>query len=158
MMNRENGFQSAATTVFFLSVFGLLIGSPVLSSDKPQITVYKTPTCGCCGKWVDHLRDSGFEVTTEEMNDLSALKKEHGITPRYSSCHTALVDGYVVEGHVPADVIFRLLKERPDVEGITVPGMPAGSPGMETGVIQKYQVLTFDADGNTEVYATRGEQ
>jgi len=158
MKSLENRFRPAVKTIFLLSLLGLLSGSPAQSADKPQITVYKTSTCGCCGKWADHLRDSGFEVTIEEMDDLSTIKAEHGISPRFSSCHTATVDGYVVEGHVPADVIFRLLKERPDVAGITVPGMPAGSPGMETGVIQKYQVLTFDADGNTEVYATRGEQ
>lgn len=139
--------------VFALCAFGLLAGPPVLG-DNPEITVFKTPACGCCGKWVKHLEANGFDVTTHQRNDLSDIKKENHITPDLSSCHTAFVDGYVVEGHVPADMIFRLLKERPDVVGITVPGMPAGSPGMEieSGFVQPYEVLTFDADGNTEVF------
>jgi hypothetical protein len=135
----------------------LLVGSPGFADDAPQVTVYKTPTCGCCGKWIKHLEASGFDVTAREMDDLSAIKARYQVESRFSSCHTAVVDGYVVEGHVPADLIFRLLKERPEnIVGITVPGMPAGSPGMETGFMQPYEVLTFDADGNTSTFATRG--
>ena len=143
---------------FMVCAFGLLFSSPGHGGEGPEIEVFKTPTCGCCGKWVAHLEASGFNVTTQNMNDLSQLKAENNVPPRLSSCHTAFVDGYVVEGHVPADVIFRLLKERPDVTGITVPGMPQGSPGMETGHIQRYEVLTFDADGEITVFEIRGEE
>lgn len=144
-------------TLFIASLMGLLTGSPVHGGDAVEITVYKNPACACCGKWVDHLRENGFAVTIRERNDLSAIKAENGIPRELASCHTGIVDGYVVEGHIPADVIRRLLEERPDVKGIAVPGMPAGSPGMEIpgGYVQPYAIMTFDADGNTEVYATR---
>lgn len=135
-----------------LSIFG---GSQAIASDPPAVTVYKTPTCGCCGKWAAHLQANGFDVTTKDLNDLSPIKAEHKVPPRLASCHTAIVDGYVIEGHIPADIIHRLLKERPPVAGLTVPGMPAGSPGMEVGYKQPYQVLSFDKDGKIEVYATR---
>ena len=145
--------------LFIAMLMGPLIGSPVLGEDATEIAVFKTPTCGCCGKWVEHLRQNGFEVTVTEQNDLSPVKAKNGIPRELSSCHTGIVDGYVVEGHVPADVIRRLLAERPDIKGIVVPGMPAGSPGMEipSGHVQPYEVLTFDAEGKTEVYATRGK-
>jgi hypothetical protein len=156
MNNRKIPVVPARNSLLILGILWMLAGTPVPASDAPEITVFKTPTCGCCGKWVKHLEANGFDVTTKEMDDLSAIKAQNKIKPGLASCHTALVDGYVVEGHVPADVIFRLLKERPAVAGITVPGMPAGSPGMEMGVIQPYEVLTFDADGNTTVFATRG--
>lgn len=119
------------------------------------ITVYKTPTCGCCTKWVNHLREQGFQVTAYDISDLTPIKKKYGIPNALTACHTAIVDGYVVEGHVPADVILRLLKERPKVVGITVPGMPMGSPGMEGSYSEPYDVLTFDQDGKTQVYTSR---
>jgi hypothetical protein len=157
MTVRHNKRPSLVIFWVALGVFSLLAGSPA-HSDDPEITVYKTPTCGCCGKWIAHLEANGFSVTTQNRDNLSEIKAENHITPNISACHTAIVDGYVVEGHVPAEAIFRLLKERPDVAGITVPGMPAGSPGMEipSGYVQPYEVLTFDADGNTEVFTTRG--
>ncbi|MFZ0256541.1 MAG: DUF411 domain-containing protein [Gammaproteobacteria bacterium] len=120
-----------------------------------EITVYKSPSCGCCGNWIDHLRDNGFSVATRNVKDLSPIRSKHGVTPELAACHTAIVDGYVVEGHVPAQVIQRLLAERPSIVGIAVPGMPPGSPGMEVGYTQPYDVLTFDEDGNTEVYEQR---
>ena len=135
-----------------LSIFG---GGQAIASDAPAVTVYKTPTCGCCGKWAAHLQANGFDVTTKDLNDLSPIKAEQKVPPRLASCHTAIVDGYVIEGHIPADIIHRLLKERPPVVGLAVPGMPAGSPGMEVGYKQPYQVLSFDEDGKIEVYATR---
>lgn len=101
-----------------------------------------------------HLQDAGFTVETEEVSDadLSAIKLANGVTPELSACHTAIVDGYVVEGHVPAAAIARLLAERPDVKGVTVPGMPMGSPGMEGSRTDPYDVLTFDEQGSTTVY------
>jgi hypothetical protein len=132
-----------------------IFGGQVSASDAPAVTVYKTPTCGCCGKWAAHLQANGFDVTTKDLNDLSQIKAEQKVPPRLASCHTAIVDGYVIEGHIPADIIHRLLKEKPPVVGLTVPGMPAGSPGMEVGYKEPYQVLSFDEEGKIEVYATR---
>jgi hypothetical protein len=144
--------------IIYLALFSVLVWTSAHSDEPVEITVYKTRTCGCCGKWIDHLRESGFSVVTKEMSDLSQIKSENGIPRELSSCHTGIVDGYVIEGHVPADVILRLLKERPDVKGIAVPGMPVGSPGMEvpSGEVQPYTVMTFDEEGKSEVYATRG--
>jgi hypothetical protein len=106
---------------------------------------------------VVHLRQSGFPVKGEDLADLSAVKTKHGVPPDLQSCHTALVEGYVVEGHVPADLIVRLLRERPAVAGLAVPGMPAGSPGMESpgGAKERYRVFSFDRQGKREVFATR---
>lgn len=119
----------------------------------PTALVYKTPSCGCCNLWVDHLREAGFEVDARNLNDLIPVKIDAGVPPRMSSCHTALIDGYVVEGHIPAEHVKRLLEERPDVVGIAVPGMPIGSPGMEGIGARPYQVLSWDREGNVEVYA-----
>ena len=119
--------------------------------------MYKSATCGCCALWVTHLKDNGFPTTAEDVADLGSVKKKHGVPEALQSCHTALIDGYVVEGHVPADLIDRLLAERPQVAGIAVPGMPIGSPGMEVPgrAADRYQVMTFDRTGRTTVFATR---
>ena len=121
----------------------------------PEITVYKRATCGCCKAWVAHLKAAGFQVITHDTEDLDAVMTETGVPRPLAACHTAVVQGYAIEGHVPADLIRRLLRERPKVAGLAVPGMPAGSPGMEGGAVTPYQVLTFDAAGQTAVYATR---
>lgn len=120
--------------------------------------VYKTPTCGCCGLWVAHLQKSGFTTEVHDLNDLGAVKQRVGIPYGMGSCHTAEIDGYFAEGHVPADDIKRLLRERPDAKGLTVPGMPAGSPGMEvpSGRVDRYEVLLVGKDGKTSVFATHG--
>jgi hypothetical protein len=128
------------------------------SAEKPvPVTVYKTATCGCCAKWNDHLRTHGFDVTSNdvEYTALESIKEKHGVPNKMRSCHTALVGDYVVEGHVPADVIRKLLKEQPKVLGIAVPGMPMGSPGMEGFRKDAYDVLTFDAQGGAAVFASR---
>ncbi|WP_444676749.1 DUF411 domain-containing protein [Halomonas sp. E19] len=118
------------------------------------VEMYQDPNCGCCTDWADHLRDSGFEVRQHKTRDMRAIKQEHGVTPELASCHTALVDGYVIEGHVPAADIHRLLQERPDVVGLTVPGMPHGSPGMETGRYDDYSVLTWQhADRTPQIFS-----
>jgi hypothetical protein len=128
-----------------------------VAAAKPTVTVYKSPTCGCCKLWVTHLKDNGFPVKAEDLENLAPIKKQHGVPEALASCHTALVEGYVVEGHVPADLIDRLLRERPQVAGIAVPGMPIGSPGMEVPArpAERYQVLTFDRAGRTSIFATR---
>jgi len=117
-----------------------------------EIMVYKSPTCGCCKKWNDHLSASGFKVTSKDMDDVSPIKAELGVPRQLVSCHTAVIQGYVIEGHVPAADIVRLLKEKPRVVGLTAPGMPGASPGMDTGS-DPYEVLTFDAKGATTVWA-----
>jgi hypothetical protein len=121
-------------------------------ADLESITVYKSPTCGCCSKWVRHLQDNGFEVEAINRKDMNSVKSEAGIPRQLASCHTAIIGGYVIEGHVPAVDIKRLLKERPDVAGLTVPGMPMGSPGMEGPRQDKYEVLTFTKSGDTAVF------
>lgn len=114
-----------------------------------ELLVYKTPTCGCCTGWVEHLEANGFEAETRDLRSLTAVKMEVGVPPAMASCHTALVEGYVIEGHVPAEAIDRLLAERPDVAGLAVPGMPIGSPGMEGPNPEPYTVYAFDREGRT---------
>jgi hypothetical protein len=127
----------------------------------PTMEVFKSPTCGCCSKWVEHVRDGGFTVKVTEMSDeaLSALKDKHGVPRTAQSCHTGLVNGYVVEGHVPVTEVHRLLKERPTVAGIAVGGMPIGSPGMEVPGQrpQTYNVVTFDKQGAVKVFSTQNK-
>lgn len=122
-------------------------------SSAPLVQVYKSPTCGCCSKWVDHLRDAGFRVEASDVRDVNAYKLKYGVPQQLGSCHTAIVDGYVIEGHVPADDVIRLLRERPEVTGIAVPGMPLGSPGMEAPNPERYETIAFDSEGHTEVFA-----
>lgn len=124
------------------------------------IDVYKSPTCGCCDDWITYLEENGYRVRVHHVQDLMAVKNEHKVPTHLSSCHTALIDGYVVEGHVPAEEIERLLTERPEVIGIAVAGMPIGSPGMEVegAEDQPYDVVTFDNQGNTETFASYQQQ
>jgi hypothetical protein len=117
-----------------------------------QITVYHSPTCGCCKKWITYLQANGFAVKSIEQEDLSEIKAVSGVPARLASCHTALVQGYVIEGHVPAADIRRLLSERPKIVGLTAPGMPGAGPGMDIGK-DPYDVLAFDARGSTTVWA-----
>ncbi|EDM46015.1 DUF411 domain-containing protein [Marinobacter algicola] len=119
-----------------------------------DIHVYKSPTCGCCTDWVDHLKENGFKVEVTETNNLNPIKIDAGLTPSLASCHTAFVGDYVIEGHVPANDIHRLIAEAPKAKGLSVPGMPAGSPGMEVGGRKDhYQVLMFNDSGQTKVFA-----
>ncbi|TVP47802.1 MAG: DUF411 domain-containing protein [Gemmatimonadales bacterium] len=120
--------------------------------------VYASPSCGCCSLWVDHLEENGFDVETVHREDMADVKRNFGVADRLVSCHTGIVNGYVVEGHVPASDIRRLLAESPDnVRGLAVPGMPVGSPGMEVGDrVDPYDVVAFAADGSTRVFASYG--
>lgn len=122
-----------------------------------KLVVYKSPTCGCCSAWVEHVQEAGFEVEVHDVANVQPVKQEHGVPGHLASCHTTLVGGYVVEGHVPADVIRRLLAERPDIAGIAVPGMPVGSPGMEVpgGRTDPYDVIAFTRDGGVSVFESR---
>jgi len=141
-------------------IFALLIAAVVFAlplqaraQHAQTVTVYKSPTCGCCGEWVKHLQSNGFKVETRDVADLDPIKQKLGVRPELSACHTATVGGYTIEGHVPASDIKRLLVERPKAKGLAVPGMPVGSPGMETGPAQPYATLLFDAAGGSRVYA-----
>lgn len=116
-----------------------------------EITVYKSPTCSCCRKWVDYLGAS-FKVTAHDTTDMASVKTSHGVPDEMQSCHTAIVGGYVIEGHVPVADIQRLIREKPKVAGLAVPGMPMGSPGMEGSHTDKYDVIAFGG-GQTEVFA-----
>lgn len=129
--------------------------APPTRGPAHEITVFKSPTCGCCRKWVEHLRTAGFRVIAHDTTDLEAVMTRYGVPSALASCHTAVVEGYVIEGHVPADLIARLLTERPKVVGLAVPGMPANAPGMDMPSTARYQVLTFDHAGKTALYAVR---
>lgn len=135
-----------------LAAAALLVSAPAPAAG-PAIHVYKTPKCGCCDAWADHLRANGFTVTTENLADLTMVKQMHRVPRPLHSCHTATVAGYVVEGHVPAGDVKRLLAEKPKTLGLAVPDMPIGSPGMEGPNPVPYDVFRFDAAGNTEVFA-----
>ena len=131
--------------------------APIVSlaeSSGPLVQVYKSSTCGCCSKWVEHMRTAGFEVEASNVPDVGVYKQEYGVPHALGSCHTAIVDGYIVEGHVPADDVTKMLRQKPEIKGIAVPGMPMGSPGMEGPNAVVYDVIAFDADGNTSVFAT----
>ena len=137
-----------------------ILVTPLLATtaraDAPVVSVAKTPTCGCCGDWVDHMRAAGFEVEVQDVADetLAGLKQRLGLAPDQTSCHTAQVEGYVVEGHVPAEDVRRLLAERPEARGLAVPGMPAGSPGMEMGDMRDpFDTLLIGTDGTAAVFA-----
>lgn len=139
-------------TAFFV---GLLLFTSLLQAQQAvrEATVYKDPNCGCCSGWVSHLRDNGFSVTEVKVDNIESYKKKYGVPANLGSCHTAVINGYVVEGHVPAADILKLLEQHPDITGLTVPGMPVGSPGMEVGDRKDpYDVLAINRDGTTTVF------
>ena len=125
--------------------------------EAADVVVYKSPTCGCCKNWISHLQENGFTVEVHNRHDMSPIKSELGVPRHLQSCHTAKVGDYVVEGHVPAEEIARLLDEKPAVMGLAVPGMPMGSPGMEGPRKDAYDILTFQKNGRTSVYARRNQ-
>jgi hypothetical protein len=120
------------------------------------MTVYKDPDCGCCTEWVKHIRKAGFVVSVRDTRDMSTVKSAMGVPGALQSCHTARVGSYVLEGHVPADLVVKLLQQKPLALGLAVPGMPVGSPGMEGAPPDKYDVMLFDKAGKSRVYASRG--
>lgn len=120
----------------------------------PTVQVFKDPNCGCCGAWVQHLEKAGFAVMVTEVSDPAAARSKLGMPAKYGGCHTATVDGYLIEGHVPAAEIRQLLLKRPPALGLAVPGMPVGSPGMEVGPrVDPYEVLLVDREGGAKVFA-----
>lgn len=126
---------------------------PVAAHAAGELMVYKDPYCGCCSAWIDHMKAAGFEVKFEDRSDVNRIKQSLGLPRELASCHTALIDGYVIEGHVPAADVKRLLEEKPAVVGIAVPGMPMGSPGMEGPTSQPYSVVSFTREGRTTVFS-----
>jgi hypothetical protein len=135
-----------------LIVTALGFGS-ALAQSLGTVEVFRSPSCGCCGKWVEHLRQNGFQVQTHDVNDISATRKQLGMPDQLGSCHTARIGGYVVEGHVPASDIRRLLKDKPKALGLAVPSMPPGSPGMESARPVPYQTLLVQTDGTSKLFA-----
>lgn len=119
----------------------------------PVVKVWKSPSCGCCGKWVRHMEAAGFRVEVTDVADVDPVKKANGLPLKFASCHTALVGGYVIEGHVPADEVRRLLKEKPAILGLAAPGMPAGSPGMDVPGSPAWNVLRVGRDGSSAVWS-----
>lgn len=152
MYSRRAWLLSAAGAAASLIARRGALASPL---GAPQILIYKSPTCGCCKLWVDHIVAAGFRPTVRDVPNVAPLKAELGVPAPLHSCHTALVDGYVLEGHVPADLALKLLAERPDALGLAVPGMPMGSPGMDGPRKDDYDVILFRRDGGTSVYARR---
>lgn len=136
-----------------LTVFALGAGVNLPAHADAAVDVYKSPYCGCCGKWVEHMRQAGFEVRTHDVTDVPGTRQRLGMPERLGSCHTAKVAGYVVEGHVPAADIRRLLKEKPKAIGLAVPSMPPGSPGMESARPMPYDTLLVLNNGATAVFA-----
>lgn len=132
--------------------------SPAVPEGAPVITIYKTPTCKCCSRWLRHLQEQGFATKVESVTDLAPVRVRLGVPDKLAACHTGVVNGYVVEGHVPAADIHRLLSEKPAGKGLAVPGMPIGSPGMEQGDQRDpYVTLLFQPNGQTAVFAQHGD-
>ena len=152
-ISRRTWLARAATGAAALAIGGSA-RALAAAAPGPVMTIYKSPQCGCCQKWVLHVAGAGFRPAVNDVEDIDAIKRRFGVPSALQSCHTAIVDGYVVEGHVPAADVRRLLAERPKVKGIAVGGMPAGSPGMEMpGKADRYDVVAFLADGTTRRFA-----
>jgi hypothetical protein len=145
MTFRSNTITRRSALAIFAT--GWVVPAFSAPAQSPAILVHKDPNCGCCTGWAQHLRDAGFAVTVEETTDLKTVRKRLGVPSDLAACHTAEVGGYVIEGHVPALAVRRLLEKRPAALGLSVPGMPVGSPGMEGGTPVKYDVVLFGATG-----------
>jgi hypothetical protein len=165
---RSNGDATGEPGIAPFAPVADLVVPPVPDASRERIpldhagpismTVYQGPQCGCCGLWIEHMKEFGFEAEVHYRNDLGEVKQAFGIRPELSSCHTAIVNGYIVEGHVPGDVVRRFLAEAPSARGLTVPGMPTGSPGMEVpgGRVDDYSVYLFTASGDVQIYSRHG--
>ncbi len=134
-------------------LFCLVTPSPALAAGA-DLTVYRSPTCSCCGQWIDHMQSAGFQVQDIVTDDMATIKAQYGVPEKMASCHTAIAGGYIIEGHVPAADVQRLLREHPDLLGIAAPGMPIGAPGMESGSkVDPYTVFSFTQTGETAIFA-----
>lgn len=155
MYTRRAWILICSAPIVIASTSGIAALVPAKNPEDLTGDVWKSPTCGCCGLWVKHLIAQGFTLRVHDVADISQIKRERHVPTGLSSCHTAVIGGYVIEGHVPADVVRDLLKQRPDVVGVAVPGMPMGSPGMEGARKDRYSVMAFDKTGETRVFASR---
>jgi hypothetical protein len=145
-------------SVLFAAVGSLAPAGALLGADEPVVTVHRDPSCGCCSGWVQHLQNAGFVTKVLETRDLDAVKTRLGVPDDLAACHTAEVMGYVIEGHVPAEALRRFLAEKPNAAGLAVPGMPIGSPGMEGGTPEKYDVVLFGSSGRRTYMTFVGER
>ncbi len=152
MLRKMRTTRPAGATALFLFLTGSIMAN---AQSSGVVDVWKDPFCGCCSKWIEQMKAAGFEMRVHDTNALGKIKTRHGVPNRLRSCHTAKIGGYIVEGHVPIADVERLLHQKPKVVGISVPGMPIGSPGMEVpdGEKQPYEVLTFDRQDKTNVFA-----
>jgi hypothetical protein len=138
----------------FMAGTAVAVGQRTFAQTKPALAVYKDPSCGCCQSWVQHMAANGFAPAVTDTADMTAIKTRYKVPAALQSCHTAVVGSYVIEGHVPAADVKRLLAAKPKgIVGLTVPGMPASAPGMDGKPFQPYTVLTFDAAGATTPFA-----
>lgn len=152
---QKTGIFTSAIAVLAVSVYiGFNLAGEDAVAETSEIMVYKSSTCGCCNKWVKHLESEGFSVKTKDVGYLNLIKQQHGVQRRFQSCHTAKIGKYFIEGHVPAKDIKKLLKEKPDIKGLAVPGMPMGSPGMEGHRKDNYNVLAVDEKDSATVYSS----
>jgi hypothetical protein len=148
MTEKEDTMRTLLALITLAVALG---GGPAMAKEPRAATLYKNPACACCENYADYLRDNGFEVTVKPTHDLPLMHRQYGVPEPLVGCHTTLVDGYVVEGHVPINAVLRLLNERPDIKGISLPGMPGGSPGMfgeKTAPFTIYEI----GDGPTKIY------
>ena len=160
-MNEKNHkINLSGKSIYILSVIALFLASifmgfnlTIKSAHAEDILVYKSPTCGCCKKWVKHLENNGFNVKTKDIRDMSSVKNKFGVKKQFQSCHTAKIGNYFIEGHVSASDIKKLLKDKPNIKGLSVPGMPMGSPGMEGHRKDKYDVIAIDKNNKATVYS-----
>jgi hypothetical protein len=149
---RKTSMNFKVTLTALLTLSLMVVSSPSQQTGE-QITVYKDRSCSCCKKWIAHLQANGFKVEVHEVDATAPYQKQYHVPDNLVSCHTAVVSGYTLEGHVPAREIQKLLAERPKIQGLAVPGMPVGSPGMEGPRSQAYSVVAFNDDGQTSIYA-----
>lgn len=155
-MTDKNGLPSRRAIIGGIALVAISAALPVFAQQRHTITIYKNPSCDCCQKWAEHLAAAGFATELINRGDITALKAEWHVPAALHSCHTGKIDGYVIEGHVPAAAINRLLAERPQALGLAVPGMPIGSPGMEGGELETYDVVLFGKDGQKAFARFRG--
>ena len=152
----KNNDVSGILSISFFSILALTVlfipNQTRADTALPIVTVYKSPTCGCCSKWVKHLESNGFVVEAKNTNKLDSIKRELGIEPQFQACHTAKIGNYVIEGHVPASDIKKMLADKPDIHGLAVPGMPMGSPGMEGSRKDNYNVFAIKNDASPTIY------
>ena len=154
-MITRRSFVAQATGMALAAVSGERLWAQLSRFPPAKLTVFKSPTCGCCSKWVDHVKAAGFTVEVHDEEEMDPVKDRLGVPPDLRSCHTAQLEGYLIEGHVPAEDIKRLLAGRPKLAGLAVPGMPKSTPGMAVPgePAEAYTVVSFQKDGSTQVFA-----